>query len=166
MPFQRQPIVAMKTSIFIKTQPLGDNQDWRAIHLSMRWTLYPAREQTSIKLVFEEVSDLMPQIRWISLDCVLWLKGREMLYYEFQKNDRVLGIKSPNHVITGTYNFHIYFPHKIRQIRYTIFFKFIVLLFFFVTLLILFFYFFLFVFVVIFFIFCYLFKKVDNLRKC
>ena len=158
----------MKTSIFIKTQPLGDNQDWRAIHLSMRWTLYPAREQTSIKLVFEEVSDLMPQIRWISLDCVLWLKGREMLYYEFQKNHRVLGIKSPNHVITGTCNFHIYFPHKFRQIRYTIFFKFIVLLFFFVILLILFFsWFFLFVFVVvIFIIFCYLFTKVDSLRKC
>ena len=157
----------MKTSIFIKTQPLGDNQDWRAIHLSMRWTPYPAREQTSFKLVFEEVSDLMPQIRWISLDCVLWLKGREMLYYEFQKNHRVLGIKSPNHVITGTYNFYIYFPHKFRQIRYTIFFKFIVLLFFFVILLILLFsWFFLFVFVVaIFIIFCYLFKKVDSLRK-
>ena len=146
----------MKISIFIKTQPLGENQDWRAIHLSMRWTPYPARVQTSFKLVFEEVSDLMPQIRWISLDCVLWLKGREMLYYEFQKNDRVLGIKSPNHVITGTYNFHIYFPHKFRQIRYTIFFKFIVLLFFLF-----------FVFVgVIFIIFCYLFKKVGSLRKC
>ena len=86
---------------------------------------------------------------------MLWLKGREMLYYEFQKNDRVLGIKSPNHVITGTYNFHIYFPHKFRQIRYTIFFKFIVLLFFLF-----------FVFVgVIFIIFCYLFKKVGSLRK-